>query len=474
MKEAIFKPKQSMGLLVKRPELLFVILSLVFGLLFIFRLAPLSGTDEFTHFPRLYQISEGTFWEQHLPGNQFGGQLPVNVNNMINDYRNLSRFPTGNSYLQGRAQLNAKYSSISNPGARRVTAYFTSTLIYPPWAYFPSLIGLMIAKGLGLSLIWYVYLSRIANLVVWMLLCYFAIKLIPSGKWFLLVLALTPTAITQGATIGGDGLLMGLSWLLIASVLMFCANKKIVNLWWMLGILFVAAYTALIKDGYFLLGLTPLVIPLTRFKTKTIGALFKGVNAAAVLVIAFLFTLRTVHAVHGVVLTPTVGMNLNSTEQISYMTHHLFPYAWHIVEEPFTKVFDTTYLGLVGIITNRLIYLSILVIGLIYLCLFYAYAKTQPIRAISIKLKSSKWLVAIFILIFYLSYLLLASAFYIGNTSVGSTFVNGFYGRYFLPILPLLLVLPLSIRRKKQDESHLPITAIGSLVGLVAMVLSLQ
>lgn len=461
-------------LLVKRPELLFAVLGLVFGMLFIFRLAPLSGTDEFTHFPRLYQISEGTFWEQKLPGNQYGGKLPSNVNNMINDYRNLSRYPTGSSYLQGREQLNAKYASISNPGSRKVTAYFTSVVIYPPWAYFPSLIGLFIAKGLGLGLIWYVYLSRITNFIVWLILGYFAIKLIPSGKWFLLVLALTPTAISQGATIGGDGILMGLAWLLIAAVIRLAVSKDKVKFWWLPVLLFLAAYTALIKDGYFLVGLAPLAIPLERFKTRAFGIGFKLINAIGILVIALLFTLRTVHAVHGVVLTPTIGMNLNSSQQISYMIHHVLSYGLHVVEEPFTKVFDTTYLGIVGIITNRLIYMSILVIGTIYLCLAAAYIKAEPIKQLSIKLRSSKWIVGLFIVIFYLTYLLLASAFYIGNTSVGATFVNGFYGRYFLPIMPLLLIIPLSIRRSNQDRRYLPLTVIGSVIGLIAMIFSLQ
>src|ERR1035437_8735050 len=76
---------------VNYPTEIFIFLALIFGGLFVFQLPPLNGTDEFTHFPRVYQISQGTFWEQKLPDSQYGGYLPNNINNMVNDYRKRPR-----------------------------------------------------------------------------------------------------------------------------------------------------------------------------------------------------------------------------------------------------------------------------------------------------------------------------------------------------------------------------------------------
>ena len=457
--------------LIGKPELVFVILGLVFGLIFIFRLAPLSGTDEFTHFPRLYQISEGVFWEKRLPGNQFGGRLPVNINTMVNRYRNLSRFPTGSSYLAASSQLNAEYARISNPGTKKVSAVFTSVIAYPPWAYLPNLIGLLIAKVLGVSLLWYVYLARISGLLVWLVLTYFAIRLLPSGKWFLTVVALVPTALSQAATISSDGLQMSLVWLLAAMVLAMIVGRLKTNWPILTALVAVAAASALIKDGYFLAGLLPLAIPAYRFASKRSAVMFKVFEGVFIVAIAVLFTLRTVHAVKGVVLTPTYGMYFNSQQQISYILHHLLPFAWHIVEQPFTKVFDTTYLGIVGILTNRLIYLSVLVIGVIYGCLVFSWTHIRPLPELK---RNAKWAVPIFLLVGYGTYVLVSTAIYIGNTSVGAPFVNALYGRYFLPVIPLLAVIPMALRRQPAVSRYQPVVVIGSVIGLMAMVMSLQ
>jgi len=461
--------------LVKKPEYIFVFLALIFGALFIFRLPPLSGTDEFTHFPRLYQISEGTLNEQSIGNHQFGGKLPININSMINSYRNLSRYSPGQSYLDAAKQLNQQYSKISNPGKRKVTANFTSTVIYPPWAYIPSLLGLILAKAAKVPLIWYVYLARISTYLIWLILTYLAIKYLPAGKYFMLAIALLPTAVSQASTIGADGLQMATAWLLISLTLAIVA-KRLKPTWLVIVAMTVlAVYVAIIKDGYFLIGLVPLVIPSTRFAKRKIGLFWKLSVLTLVLASSLLFTLRTVDVVHGTVLTPTIGAYFNSSRQISYIFNNLPLYILRLIEQPFTKTFDTTYLGIVGILTNRLIYLSILVIGLLYFGLYLGISSTPSIS----ELKEYRLrLIIFFSTIIIATYGLLASAFYIGNTSVGAQFVNGFYGRYFLPLLPLLLVYPLTLGRQNiKQPRRLPISIVMitiSTIGLIAMVLSIQ
>ncbi len=463
------------ALMIKKPEYIFLFLGLIFGTLFIFRLPPLSGTDEFTHFPRLYQISEGTLNEQPIGNHQFGGKLPINLNNMINAYRNLSRHSPGLGYLNQAKQLNSQYAKVTNPGKTKVSANFTSTVFYPPWAYIPSLIGLMLAKAARMPLIWYVYLARITTYLIWLILTFLTIKYLPAGKYFMLAIGLLPTSVSQAATIGADGLQMAIAWLLISLTLAVIAKKLKPN-WLILTVMsLLAVYVAVIKDGYFLIGLVPLVIPASRFVKRKVALIWKSSLLILVLVCSVLFTLRTVHAVHGVVLTPTVGMYFNSSQQISFMLNHLPLYLLHVIEQPFTKTFDTTYLGIVGILTNRLIYLSILIIGLLYFGLYLGISSTPVLNNLR---EYRMRLIIFFSTILLASYGLLASAFYIGNTSVGAQFVNGFYGRYLLPLLPLLLVYPLTLHRQKnnqQKQLSISITiAVISTIGLIAMVMSIQ
>ena len=391
---------------------------------------------------------------------------------MINDYRNLSRIPKGSAYQQAEANLNNKYSQITNPGNKKAQAIFTSTVIYPPWAYAPSLIGLIIAKAAKLPLIWYVYLSRITALLIWLSLTYLAIRLMPRpGKWFLFVIALLPTSLSQAATIGGDGLITGLSWLII-SIVLAAAAKKIKPSWWLMILLTIAAvYVSLIKDGYFMIGLLPLAIPITWFYKKASAYIWKALNLVAVAGASLWFTLRTVHAVKGVVLTPTIGENINSHQQISYLLSNLFSFGLHELWQPFTKSFDTIYLGIVGIYTNRLIYLSILMVSLLFFSLYLSFSVARQNKAIA---ERRLQLLISFTAVFVITYYLLAAAFYIGGTSVGASYVNGIYGRYFLPIIPLLIVWPLSIKKNYLKHKLAPyaVSAIA-IIGLVTMVMSL-
>ena len=471
MNSGIVYIKQFTITMLNRPAEIFVLLALIFGSIFIFRLAPLNGTDEFTHFPRVYQISQGIFFEQRLPGNQYGGYLPANINNMINDYRNLSRESPGSGYNSDTKSLNNHYDQITVVGHNKEQAIFTSVVMYPPWAYSAPLIGLLVAKFLSLPLLWYVFMARISALLIWIFLTWLAIRTIPEGKWFILALALLPTTLTQAATVSADGLLIGLSWLLIA--LSFAAIAGKVKLSWPKLILISALSlgVSIIKDGYFLVGLFPLVIPLSRFASKSTGKLWKIITFLVTTSGMLLFTIRTAGSVSGLELNPTVGMYMNSTKQISYISHHLVLFLLRVVWQPFTKSFDTTYLGIVGIFTNRLIYLSIFIISLLVFGLYLGLINTNSIKSL-IHVRYRLWIFGA--IIFLGTYILLATAFYIGNTAVGAQYVNGFYGRYFLPIIPLFLILPMTIKRKQIARLSYKVAIVSiCLIGLISTITSI-
>lgn len=420
-----------------QPQTIFLILSLIFGGLFIFGIAPLNGTDEFTHFPRVYQISQGVFWEHKLPYNQYGGYLPTNINRMINDYRDLSRKPTGYIYNTRKQQLNNRYSHTSSPGHKLVPAIFTSVVIYPPWAYIPSLVGLMTAQSLHLPLIYYVYLSRISSILFWIILVYITILLLPSGKWFMVIVALLPTSLTQAATIGADGLLTSISWLMFAYVIYLLNKKKVLNYWHLISLTLGSLLLCLIKDSYWLLSSIIFVFPNCYFGHKLYGWIWR-ISSAAILIFSSLwFALRTAKVVAPIVLTPIQGVYINSSQQINYILNNPFLFLFRIIIQPFTKSFDTVYLGIVGIITNRLIYLSIFTILILFLALIMSLQQCQFLEHLSVY---KHRLLILTVLIVIGTYILISTAFYIGNTGVGASQVNGIYGRYYLPILPYLLV----------------------------------
>lgn len=454
------------------PALIFLLLALVFGIIFIFRLAPLNGTDEFTHFPRAYQISDGTFWEKKLPQQQYGGTLPSNINNMINDYRDLSRKPSGLPYNYRENQLNNQYGLVNNVGKNSSTAVFTSVVTYPPWAYAPNVVGIWLAKLFNLPLIWYVYLGRLVGLFVWIGLTYWAIKILPFGKWFLFTLALLPTSLTQSATIGADGLLNGLFWLLIALFISIITDKHKLTKFKLILIPLLSIFASTIKVGYWLIPMIFLATPANYFPTKTFSKIWKSSLVAGTAIASVWFTLHNVSVANGVNLTPRLGNYINSKDQISYVLHNSFVVIARLLVQPFTKNYDTVYLGIVGIITNRLIYLSIFVIMLLFLSLWLSF---NSISSQTTRLFYKKRFIFFIFAIIVGTYCFLALAFYVGNTQVASTVVFGMYGRYFLPFLPLLIILPLTIKRKNVAKNLFQPLAIISIlvIGLIASVISL-
>jgi|ERR1039458_8526973 uncharacterized membrane protein len=469
----MFRLKKLVIVLEKHPAYVFLGLALIFGFIFIFTLAPLSGTDEVTHFPRVYQITDGTLWERKLPNDQYGGYLPSNINRMINDYRNLSREPTSGQFLANTQKLNKEYGSIHNVGKQKAPAIFTSTVFYPPWAYIPSVIGVLIAKLSHLPLIWYVYLGRICSLLAWIAITAIAIRLMPSGKWLLVTIALLPTSLTQAATISADGLVNGLSWLIIALTLAIIA-KQVRLRWSILGVLtFLMVYLSIIKESYWLIALFPFVVPISLFKTRLQGIVWRSVSAIGLAIALVWFTINSTKKVSNVVLTPTIGVNVNTKAQMHYLGHHLMAFTIRALWQPFTKSFDTIYLGIVGIYTNRLIYLSILIIGLLFFALYWGTRNTEWVPAFS---RYRRRLALVAALIIVGTYLLIATSFYLTETSVGAAAINSIYGRYFLPLLPLLAVFPMAFRQKHYAATALTVyvPVIISIIALASTIMSIQ
>ncbi len=462
-----------LGWLSKRPVLFFVVFGLIFGVIICFHLPPLNGTDEFTHFPRVYQITDGALWERELPNDQYGGYLPSNINRMINDYRNLSREPTGNQFLANTQELNKKYGSIHNVGEQKVPAIFTSVVFYPPWAYTPSVIGVLIAKLSHVPLIWYVYLGRIFSLLAWIAITALAIRLIPSGKWLLVTIALLPTALTQATTIGADGLVNSLSWLIIALTLAIIAKQVRVR-WSILTILTLCmVYLSIIKESYWLIALFPFTVPISLFKTKLQGIVWRSVSAIGLASAVVLFTINSTKKIANAVLTPTIGVNVDTKAQMHYLLHHLLAFTSRALWQPLTKSFDTTYLGIVGIYTNRLIYLSMLIISLLFFALYWGIRNTRWVPAFS---RYRRRLCLLAALIIVGTYLLIATSFYLTDTSVGATVINSIYGRYFLPLLPLLAVFPMVFRQKYYATRALTVyvPVIISIIALASTIMSIQ
>jgi uncharacterized membrane protein len=204
-----------MKLNLKKPEILFVILAFIFGLALIF-LQPLgSGNDEETHMARIFEMSLGP--QFLIPNSYFNG------NGIPSSFRQISY--RQRSFLEPVTWEQIK-KSIEYPIISKDYITYQTRATYSPLNYLGQaiLMGVVIRINNAFSLGLMYYALRLSYLLLYIILVYFGIRLIPSGKWVVFVLALAPMPMLQASWISADSVSNGLTFFLVAWVLHF-ANK---------------------------------------------------------------------------------------------------------------------------------------------------------------------------------------------------------------------------------------------------------
>lgn len=407
------------------------------GLAFIFIIPPLFANDEIVHFPRAYHVQEGYFWVENLGGSDYGGYLPEQIKQMNDAYR--QQVQSKNVDVKKLEQIKAQYSHEKLISRRNEPLAFTSAALSAGWDYLPPAIGIKLARIMNLPLNWYVYLARVVSLITYIALAYFAIKYMPIGKRFLMVISLLPTSLTQAGTIGMDGLVNGLSWLIIALTFAVLLKKLVITPTLLAVILFLAFYLATTKQGYVPLAALPLILPARLFpfdlKKVWVWRLFFG----GLLLLTSLWYLGATSPIAEVIhRVQRPGLYVNEADQL----HYIFQYPLHflaiIFVQPFTLWAASTYAGIVGVLTNRLVYLPLSVIALLYALLgITCFHKEKE----HVSGKDRLYVLISSIGIFLATFILINLALYLSFTRVGFDRVEGLQGRYFLPLLPLLGII---------------------------------
>jgi uncharacterized membrane protein len=461
--------KQFGAVIQQHVALLFLVFAVVFGLVIVFTIKPIFGNDELVHFPRAFQISEGQFWEKHLSGYDYGGQVPVQIKEFNDAFREQIQSP--NVDKKRIAELVERYHHEKLDRSKGTTEMaFTSAGPYSPWSYLPSASGVFIAKVLNLPIIWYVYLARIACLLVWALLVYFAIRLLSAGKWFLIAAALLPTSIVQATTMGIDGIVTGVSWLIIALTIAVFTKKVVLNAPVFIALLFLSLFLATTKQGYLPIALLPLIIPTKLYNFNNRKSIVLRCLYTISLVLLTVWYLLVTGPVAGIMhYVQRPGLHVDSRDQLRFVFSHPLQTLWMILIQPFTFLYGGVYAGFVGVLTNRMVALPGQVMTLLYGALaigLFASERTEQVYEYRKRLRIAAGVAWVG------TFILINLALYITFTRVGEGKVEGVQGRYFLPIVPLLLVFPLTMVRpdKLQLKWARPAAVLGILLSLCGLV----
>ena len=202
-----------------KPEFIFLIIASFFGIINLLITPYGSGSDEFTHLNRIFEISKFQFIP-HPNINEIN--LPVAFS-MI-------------SYRTGRT-LITPLTLDSIKSLLKITidpkeAYLVNTRsVYFPTLYFPAALVMGIFSRIlnNFPVLITVFIIRFINYFIFILFAYLSIKIIPYGKWVLFALLLAPGVINMSAIVNVDYASYGMSALFISWVVNLSKKKDQIN-----------------------------------------------------------------------------------------------------------------------------------------------------------------------------------------------------------------------------------------------------
>lgn len=422
----------SLNELFKGSEGAFLTLSLIFGLMFLIVLPPLQAPDEHAHFFRAYQLTDGKIIADVLTerkiGYRAGGALPSSV--IRTGIIWSGRIPAHPSEKVKNEQFLETWAMPLE--AEKTTRDVFNSAPYSPIPYIPQMIGIAFGKLFNLPPLWLTYLGRFANLVIATLITFVSIKVVPIYKWVFFLLALTPMALSQRASLSADAVLNGVSFLLIATIINCAFNSKKVKV--------SAKDVALISLGSIFVSLSKIVylpflllfflIPKHKFNTRRnywLSFLFLILSNVS---ICFLWNLSVKHL--GV---PVFSMGGASIEgQVEYLYSHplmVFSIAWNTLQS--IRFILDSFIGILGSLDTFIPTITVLSYQVILVLVALVSNQADIVISLSNKLTILFVLGSTVTLIYLTLYLLW--------TAVGGTEVLGVQGRYFIPTSPLFFLL---------------------------------
>lgn len=401
-------------------ENLFLLLSVVFGLGILF-VNPLFRTpDEVRHFWRSYQVSQGTILPSKS-GTVLGGTLPASIVH-IEDWqgpKSIIKILADGS-TPAHSVLNYKLSSES-----RESASFPNTALYSPIPYLGSAAGITIGR-ISDSPIIMGHLGRIFNLMLWIAICYLSIRLIPFGKFTLLVLCLNPVALQQAASFSADVLTLALSVLGVALVAR-CFTLPHLSTRYLLGMLVVFSLLGLCKQPFVALSLLVLIVPIKQFGTKR----RYGIWSTGIIVASLAAALLWIATTNKFFIPTRTDVLIQPSEQLRFVALHPLHFVESLVQ---TYVHQGLHIseGLSGLLGYGDLAIPAWATALLYVALPISLF-TNTIASPLSKYKKT-FLLALGALIFCAINLLI----YMSWARVGAPLIEGLQGRYFLPLITLL------------------------------------
>ena len=411
----------------------FYLLLLIYFIPLVFLVPALDIPDEPAHFYRAYKISEIISTNKKL-NNPFNEYLKAPDTKCLFYGKHQSINKTFNKSKAYKCLKNTKNQTFDD------IDYLRSR---NPYIHLVPAIGIKIADTFSNSPLLIFMVGRIVNMLVSFLLIYFILKRSPKNKILFLFIATIPIFVQQMISYSYDSLLNSFS-LYITYLLIYIQSKertdKLDDVLFMIG----TTYLICSKLVYILL-----VIPFFFMRTYDSVRDFFAKNKKYILMFfvpIFVYLGWELLSAHFYKNPTSIVMGGSSHSNLNYIINNpskIFLIAVNTFKNRGWFYLQSLY-GNFGWFTFQLENI------IIYIFIFMMFSMVVNKNLPSIYFKKGKKTIGI--ISFFVIFALIFAALYFAWSSYKLNYVEGVQGRYFLPILPLLLIC---LTPKKQFDISL-------------------
>ena len=419
-------------------ETIFSVYMLVFGILYMLLLPPYSAPDEPVHYGTAYNVS-------NLLSNN--GSVNANVVMRIEDvntsYVSVPHMDTYDYTFKKMFAKSKNSEMIEVADMKLGVSNHTTHLL--------GGIGIFIGRTLGLGNVSTMYLGRLLNLIFYTVVVLFTIRIAPFGKMVFFIISIIPMMLELVSSYSYDAFINPIAFLTIAFILKCIYEISEMRKRDIIGLVILAVLLGPCKIIYSFIFILCIFIPKAKYKKKlyywlTLGGICMG------LVLPNLYYNFAI--IQNLISPPRVeqsadvsnnhdnsGIEVESDTSTGYYT-----VSWSIQHPLDTmKLFGRTsientktyVLGLLGYWLGWLeIGLNSYVIIVMGILLMLQFMEQNEYVT---KIKVSHRIMVI--LVFLIVYLLIHASMLYGWTPANSNVIQGVQGRYFLPVLPIFVIL---------------------------------
>lgn len=421
---------------------------------FLFLTPPFQVPDEFAHYNRAFQVSEFTMMPARQ-GELFGGALPQILKSEQMKFNFLPFFAerklSRSRYFAMREESPAMTSESLK---KREFCDFSNTALYSPVPYLFSGLGIAAARFSSMTVLNGFYMARLFNLLAAMGIIYGAMYLLrrlPELQLMLFLIAGMPMTAFELMSVSADCVTFSLAVLVFACVvnLSLAWNRRVY-----VALLATCILLGLCKQTYALLPCISFILwkPIPGSYLKKIIYIMSVIACAIVPMIVWSLHIQNIY------------IPLRKDVYIDPVAQtHFFIANWHVLLPYFIKdifyenlrSYAHSMYGVLGWLDTPLSHKD----AAWYFCLCFAsvlilFRRKASSKALGFRGKYSLELPAInrfFLLtVVLILVILIAVGQYLSWNPVGVISLEGIQGRYFIPLLPVMLlafyrILPVSL-----------------------------